>query len=488
MRTREYLQFALERPLESGRRYRLSFRVSAAENSGYITDRVGAIFSAVDRRKGLPPGLRERAQVENPLGRMLGDTAGWMQVSGIHNAQGGERFVIIGNFHPCNSSTRVRMHGSKKAALQLKTKARLDPVARRGAWHEWMARTAYVYLDDVSLLPDSTAPERIAALSAAEACPLTVPTATGPELVPDPGFDQNVHPTPTSWRNASNGTPDLFNGVLGLYLYSAAFKDNREYVRTPLNTPLSPCNTYRISMDVRRDPSYAFVVDAIGIALVDTFSTPYDRLVLDLPWAWRSPPGALLVNSDRPMTLCGTFTPAGCAQQLLLGNFGADSATTIVRDGSAQDGPYAYVFVDNVHLVHISTADGCIDPCSGPIVLEQAVQPFTWPERISLHFDSNTNVPLEVDAAALVQLASRLVEVPQLQLHITGHTDSVGNTAENERLGLARADHLRRMLLDLGAPPHSIHTHTRGSSAPVADNATEEGRALNRRVDVELRK
>ncbi len=293
--TREYIQFPLLVPLEAGRRYRLTFRVSPAENSGYVTDRVGAILSRVDHyRNGVPPGLRERAHVENPPGRMIDDTTGWTTVTGIHNALGGERFLVIGNFQTCNSSTRIRLHGSKKASLEMKNAARMDPLARRGAWRSWMARTAYVYLDGVSLVLDSAGPERIAAITAEQACPSDVPAGTGPELVPDPGFDHNLHPKPNSWRNASGATPDLLNGKVGIYLYSAGFTDNREYIRTPLEETLSPCTTYRVSMDVQRDPSFGYTVDALGVAVTDTFSTRYDRLPIDLPWAWRSPPGAML--------------------------------------------------------------------------------------------------------------------------------------------------------------------------------------------------
>lgn len=488
---REYLQFPLQRSLEAGRRYRLTFRVSPADHSGYATDRVGAIFSAADHsRKGVPPGLRERAHVENPLGRMIDDTTGWTTVTGIHNALGGERFVVIGNFHTCNSSTRIRMHGGKRASLELKNAARLDPIARRGAWRTWMARTAYVYLDGVSLMVDSTGPERIAVITADQACPPEVPSGTGPELVPDPGFDHNLHPTPNSWRSASAATPDLLNGKVGLYLYSAGFTDNREYIRIPLETTLSPCTTYRVSMDVRRDPSYGYAVDAIGVAVTDTFSNRYDRLRIDLPWAWRSPPGALLSHSDRWTTLCGTFTPELCAQHLLVGNFDADSATTVLHVGAAGDGPFAYTFLDNLHLVVVSTEPGCVDPCAATVLLapDSVAEPFVWPEHIVLHFATDNVLPLEVDSIALMQLAERLNDDQELGLHITGHADASGTAASNEQLALARAQRLRVLLLQYGAPESSISIYSEGSRVPIADNSTPEGRAANRRVEVELQR
>jgi len=487
--SREYLQFPLQQPLQNGRRYRLTFHISAAENCGYVTDRVGALFSGRDLSpKGVTGQLREHASVENPLGRILKDTVGWTTVSGVYNAKGGERFVIVGNFHPCNSSTRIRMDGDKKNSMKRKTAARLDPLPQRGGWREWMVRTAYVYLDGVSLVPDTTAPDHIGELDAAKACANDGRPDIGPDLIPDPGFEHNAHPKPNSWRNASDGTPDLMDHLTGLYLYSAGYADNREYIRIPLADTLSPCATYRIAFDVRRNASYAYAVDAIGIAVTDTFSTRRNRLLMDYPWAWRSPPGSLITNASKPITVCGTFEPRTCATQLLLGNFSADSASTIVQVGNASDGPFAYYFVDNVHLHAIARDAGCSDTCRAPLIAvpiaEAGASP--WPDRITLHFDTDSDVPLELDAAALDHLAELLIAEVDLRISIIGHTDDSGTPTRNRQLAQARADRLRTALVQRGATEQRISTLSAGSSQPIAENALPEGRAQNRRVEVVL--
>jgi hypothetical protein len=313
-----------------------------------------------------------------------------------------------------------------------------------------------------------------------------VPRAIGPELIADPGFDRNLHPTADSWRNATQGTPDLFDGHTGLYLYSHGYPDNREYIRIPLADTLSPCSTYRVSFAVRRNPTYAYAVDAIGVAVTDTFTTRHDRLRLALPWAWRSPPGALMADSDRGITLCGTFTPAVCARHLLVGNFGPDSATTIVQVGPDEDGPFAYCFVDNVHLAAVAAVPGCVDPCPAQVVASAGTMPGAaeWPDRIVLHFESDSALPMEVDADALDRLAARLNADRSERLRITGHADGSGTPARNQQLAQARADRLRDLLVARGALASSIRTFSAGSSQPIADNATPQGRALNRRVEV----
>jgi OOP family OmpA-OmpF porin len=68
----------------------------------------------------------------------------------------------------------------------------------------------------------------------------------------------------------------------------------------------------------------------------------------------------------------------------------------------------------------------------------------------------------------------------------TGHTDSVGNAAANQRLSIRRADAVKNFLVSKGIEQNRVYTEGKGSTAPVADNATAAGRAKNRRVEVEV--
>lgn len=67
-----------------------------------------------------------------------------------------------------------------------------------------------------------------------------------------------------------------------------------------------------------------------------------------------------------------------------------------------------------------------------------------------------------------------------------GHTDSVGSDAYNERLSLARAESVKAYLVSKGVEAKRIRTEGKGESQPIADNATKEGRAKNRRVEIEV--
>lgn len=72
-------------------------------------------------------------------------------------------------------------------------------------------------------------------------------------------------------------------------------------------------------------------------------------------------------------------------------------------------------------------------------------------------------------------------------VRIVGHTDSTGSDAINDPLSLERARTVRNYLEDRGLPASRLMIEGRGARQPVADNATEAGRAQNRRVEIFLR-
>jgi outer membrane protein OmpA-like peptidoglycan-associated protein len=75
---------------------------------------------------------------------------------------------------------------------------------------------------------------------------------------------------------------------------------------------------------------------------------------------------------------------------------------------------------------------------------------------------------------------------PNMRVRIVGHTDSTGNDAINDPLSVQRATSVRNYLGDRGVSASRVEVSGRGSREPVADNGTEAGRAMNRRVEIFL--
>jgi len=103
---------------------------------------------------------------------------------------------------------------------------------------------------------------------------------------------------------------------------------------------------------------------------------------------------------------------------------------------------------------------------------------------VTFEFDSAT---LTADSRpALVAVAADVKRYPNLKLELQGHTDSVGNDAYNLRLSEQRAQSVREFLIGEGVSPQQLSARGYGETRPAADNTTEEGRAANRRVDMDV--
>lgn len=101
-------------------------------------------------------------------------------------------------------------------------------------------------------------------------------------------------------------------------------------------------------------------------------------------------------------------------------------------------------------------------------------------------FDFDKSAIKPEGRAALDNLADRIKGVKLEVVIAVGNTDSVGTDAYNMALGQRRAQAVKTYLVNKGVPADRIYTESKGKSNPVASNATAEGRALNRRVDVEV--
>lgn len=84
----------------------------------------------------------------------------------------------------------------------------------------------------------------------------------------------------------------------------------------------------------------------------------------------------------------------------------------------------------------------------------------------------------------LDRFAAGLNENPHTTVTIIGHTDSTGSDAVNNPLSFDRASRTRDYLAGRGVAPQRIYVDGRGSREPIASNATVEGRARNRRVEI----
>jgi outer membrane protein OmpA-like peptidoglycan-associated protein len=84
----------------------------------------------------------------------------------------------------------------------------------------------------------------------------------------------------------------------------------------------------------------------------------------------------------------------------------------------------------------------------------------------------------------LAKLSGIVLAHPGLNLAVEGYTDNVGAVEFNQTLSEQRASTVRAYLISQGLDPNSVTAAGFGLSNPVADNATPQGRQLNRRVEI----
>jgi len=138
-------------------------------------------------------------------------------------------------------------------------------------------------------------------------------------------------------------------------------------------------------------------------------------------------------------------------------------------------------------------------PAPEPVVMQPEVQPVApvvqpapqpVSEKVSFAaealFDFDRAVVKPEGKAGLDELMSKLQGMDTEVMIAVGHTDSVGSDAYNQALSLRRADAVKAYLVSKGLDQARLYTEGKGETQPVADNATAEGRAKNRRVVIEV--
>ncbi|MFP3676659.1 OmpA family protein [Pseudomonas sp. SIMBA_041] len=86
----------------------------------------------------------------------------------------------------------------------------------------------------------------------------------------------------------------------------------------------------------------------------------------------------------------------------------------------------------------------------------------------------------------LTALMPKLQSADVVSIKVVGHTDSVGSDAYNQMLSERRATSVAAYLMNQGLDPNKLTSEGKGESEPIADNATDEGRAKNRRVELHI--
>jgi len=143
--------------------------------------------------------------------------------------------------------------------------------------------------------------------------------------------------------------------------------------------------------------------------------------------------------------------------------------------------------------------DGAIVPAAPAVVAPKAAAPAPAPApapqapaaskvtyAADAFFDFDKSVLKPAGKAKLDDLVGKVKGINLEVIIAVGHTDSIGTDAYNQKLSVRRAESVKAYLVSKGIEKNRIYTEGKGEKQPVADNKTKEGRAKNRRVEIEV--
>ena len=145
--------------------------------------------------------------------------------------------------------------------------------------------------------------------------------------------------------------------------------------------------------------------------------------------------------------------------------------------------------------------DGAIVPVVAPAVpVAVAPAPVAAPVVVPVAPPAATKVTYAADAffdfdksvikpAGKEKLDDLIGKIKDINLEViiaVGHTDSVGSDTYNQKLSVRRSEAVKAYLVSKGIEKNRVYTEGKGEKQPVADNKTAEGRAKNRRVEIEV--
>ena len=239
--------------------------------------------------------------------------------------------------------------------------------------------------------------------------PPTLVTCNNVNLVPNPAFELYANCPSTlgqldfaaPWYTPTYGTADYFNGCApgmsgvstpgnsfgnqiplsgrgyaGGYMYASGggnmTNSYREYLQTPLSTPLIAGQTYSVSFHVSRAANYAWAIAELGAYFSAGPVTNASPFVLPASPQVENPSANILGSTNSWMLVQGTFTAAGGEDHLTIGNFRSDANTT-AQLGIGTYSNSAYYYFDDVSVTAVCWPTNKSVACGAPLNFDPPV-------------------------------------------------------------------------------------------------------------------
>ncbi|MGH1434668.1 MAG: OmpA family protein [Lewinella sp.] len=329
--------------------------------------------------------------------------------------------------------------------------------------------------------------------------------AFGQNLVPNPGFEYCVTPINNwilsdisfnklmiNWFSPNSGSPDILqkpelgrmrnerpnvdidtysprngNVMIGLKLVGCNDGDHcKEYLQVALKEHLEIGEKYYF--EVWTKPIRTSIkVNNIGMLFSMDKIERFGEGIFDYQ-PMLNVDGVLDNSVDNDwVKISDTICADSSYQYLVIGNFFLDRQTQKIAAPGGID--YAYYLFDDAMLVKIG---------------EDCNRISSIMNTKNIQFETNSS-NLKIDAfGELNKLIAFLEDHPDKEIRIEGHTDNVGTSADNQKLSSDRANAVLEYLVEKAIARDRLMAVGKGDTVPIATNANEEGRRINRRVEI----
>lgn len=350
---------------------------------------------------------------------------------------------------------------------------------------------------------------------------------TGENLVYNPSFEEHrrcptkidamgVMREADAWWQPTGGSSDYFNACggrectvprnkmgfqeahsgeayCGIYCSQELY---REYLQTELKTPLQGGKRYRVSFWASLAEKSPHAVATLGAILThervqdsargilmeresrsmdgngsQSIATFFDPQVVN-------PVENVVNNTKEWIQISGEFTAEGGERFLTIGNFYSFNKSNVVSaKGTNTPLPGAYYYIDDIEVVCLDSIENAPAPEPEKVPVGKVVT------LQNIFFATGESEVLQQSYNELMKLKQLLENNPGMQIELRGHTDNQGTLEYNQKLSEARAKAVADYLVEKGIDRKRLSSIGYGKSQPIADNATAEGRQMNRRVE-----
>lgn len=300
------------------------------------------------------------------------------------------------------------------------------------------------------------------------------PTPASPDV-----YGPGISP-PREWKSMGFGAQKAKSGksMVGLTLYGC--EDGkphcREYIQVLLNEALIPGQNYHIEFWASHLPR-SLRVNNVGVHFSESaICEPFDERIEVAPSLNIIEIISCPFNSWQKVSL--SFTARASASYMIIGNFHTDEETKILQKKDALK--YAYYYFDDFRLIK---RPPILDPPKEDNDLMDAdlSQGNTIVlENIYFDLDRSSFVPRSYQQ--LNKLYNLMMQYPDMEIEIHGHTDYWGSDEYNQELSRDRAIAVIDYLESRGINSSRLSYKAFGSSKPLESNETSNGRKKNRRV------